>query len=190
VFLAVLAVLALVVGIRLLARLAGADQPATRPRLAAPPTSPPPSRAAPASTRPAAVTTSGTTTVRQLRFDREAESAGLAGGARVAACGHCSGGTKVGFVGNGGTLTFGGVRAPGLGVYRLSIWYASGERRDALLSIDGGRGVPLSFEDSGGFDRVRRLNVEVTLRAGDNVLTFSNPNGFAPDFDRIRIRAA
>jgi hypothetical protein len=192
VFLAVLAVLAMVVGIRLVARMAGADQPATRPRLAAPPTAPPPPRAAPSSTAPVVVTTASTSTsiVGQLRLDREAESAGLAGGARPAGCERCSGGAKVGFVGNGGTLTFSGVQAPSLGVYQLSIWYASGERRDALLSVDGGQGLPLSFQDSGGFDRVRRLTLRITLRAGDNTLTFSNPNGFAPDFDRIRIRTA
>ncbi len=190
VFLAVLAVIGVVVGIRIMARLAGADQPATRPRLAAPPTSPPPSRVAPSSTAPVAVTSTATTTLAPLRVDREAESAGLAGGARPAGCDRCSGNTKVGFVGNGGTLTFGGVQAPSLGSYQLTIWYASGERRDALLSVDGGQGIPLSFEDSGGFDRVGRLTVTITLRAGDNTLTFFNPSGFAPDFDRIRIRRA
>jgi hypothetical protein len=191
VFLAVLAVIGVVVGIRVLARLAGADQPATRPRLAAPPTSPPTSRVAPSSTTPvASTTTTSTTTLAPLRVDREAESANLAGGARPAGCDRCSGNTKVGFVGNGGTLTFAGLQAPSLGSYQLTIWYASGERRDALLSVDGGQGIPLSFEDSGGFDRVGRLTVTITLRAGDNSLTFFNPSGFAPDFDRIRIRRA
>ncbi|HEX6675713.1 MAG TPA: protein kinase [Actinomycetes bacterium] len=191
VFLAVLAVIGVVVGIRVLARLAGTDQPATRPRLAAPPTSPPTSRVAPSSTTPvASTTTTSTTTLAPLRIDREAESAILAGGARPAGCDRCSGNTKVGFVGKRGTLTFAGLQAPSLGSYQLTIWYASGERRDALLSVDGGQGIPLSFEDSGGFDRVGRLNVTITLRAGDNSLTFFNPSGFAPDFDRIRIRRA
>lgn len=191
VLLAVLAVLGLVVGIRVLARLTGADQPATRPRLAAPPTSPPPTRVAvTTSTAPLATTTTTTTSLPPLRVDREAEAAVLAGGARPAPCDRCSGNTKVGFVGNGGTLTFTGVAAPGLGSYQLSIWYASGERRDALLSIDGGQGLPITFRDSGGFDRVRRLSVTITLRAGVNTLTFFNPGGFAPDFDRIRIRPA
>jgi eukaryotic-like serine/threonine-protein kinase len=191
VFLAVLAVIGVVVGIRVMARLAGADQPETRPRLAAPPTSPPSSRAAPSSTTPVAVTTTtSTTTLAPLRIDREAESASLAGGARPARCNRCSGKTKVGFVGHGGTLTFAGVQAPSLGSYQLTIWYASGERRDALLSVDGGQGIPLSFEDSGGFDRVGRLSVTITLRAGDNTLTFFNPSGFGPDFDRIRVRRA
>ena len=188
VFLAVLAVLGVVVGIRVMGRLAGADQP-DRPRLAAPPTVPPSTRAVAPSTAPVAVTTTTTaTTILPLRLDREAESAGLAGGARPVPCDRCSGNTKVGFVGQGGTLTFSGVRAPGLGSYELTIWYASGERRDAQLSIDGGQGIPLSFKESGGFDRVRRLTVTITLRAGDNTLTFFNPGGFAPDFDRIRIR--
>src|SRR6266511_3931362 len=169
---------------------AGDDQPATRPRLAAPPTSPPQSRVAPSSTAPVAVTSTATTTLAPLRVDREAESAGLAGGARQAGCDRCSGNSTVGLVGNGGTLTFGGVQAPSLGSYQLTIWYASGERRDALLSVDGGQGIPLSFEDSGGFDRVGRLTVTITLRAGDNTFTFFNPSGFAPDFDRIRIRRA
>ena len=105
-------------------------------------------------------------------------------------CDRCSGNDRVGFIGNGGTLTFTGLKAPRLGSYSLSIYYATAERRDAFLSINGGQGQPLSFRDTGGFDRVRRVTIPITLRAGENSITFFNPAGFAPDIDRIRLRPA
>ena len=56
--------------------------------------------------------------------------------------------------------------------------------------MNGGIGMALRFPSSGDFERVRRLTVTVTLRAGPNTLTFSNGQGWAPDFDRIRVRPA
>jgi hypothetical protein len=42
-------------------------------------------------------------------------------------CSTCSGGQKVGFVGNGGTLTFNGVTAATSGTYQVTIAYCSGD---------------------------------------------------------------
>jgi eukaryotic-like serine/threonine-protein kinase len=186
IFLAALAVLLVVAGVRVLAGLAAPEPQAARPPATAPP---PPTRAkAAVTTTPPSTAT--TTTIPLLRIDRQAESGILGGGARTMECDRCSGNDRVGFIGNGGTLTFAGLKAPRLGSYSLSIYYATAERRDAFLSINGGQGQPLSFRDTGGFDRVRRVTIPITLRAGENSITFFNPAGFAPDIDRIRLRPA
>ena len=52
-------------------------------------------------------------------FEAESSANTLAGGAKVASCSACSGGQKVGFVGNGGTLTFNGVTASVTGSYQV-----------------------------------------------------------------------
>jgi eukaryotic-like serine/threonine-protein kinase len=185
IFLAALAVLVVVAGVRVLAGLAAPEPQAARPPATAPP---PPTRAKAAVTTTTPPSTATTTTVPLFRVDRQAESAILGGGARTMPCDRCSGDDRVGFIGHGGTLTFPGLKAPQLGTYNLSIYYGTDERRDAFLSINGGQGQPLSFRDTGGFDRIRRVTIPITLRAGDNTLTFFNPAGFAPDIDRIRIR--
>jgi Protein kinase domain len=187
IFLAALALLVVVAGVRVLAGLAAPEPQAVRPPATA---APPPTRAKAAVTTTTPPSTATTTTVPLLRIDRQAESAILAGGARPMACDRCSGDNRVGFIGGGGTLTFTGLKAPQLGQYSLSIYYGTDERRDAFLSINSGQGQPLSFRDTGGFDRIRRVTIPITLRAGENTLTFFNPAGFAPDIDRIRIRPA
>ena len=177
-----------------LAALAAADDPVptTSPPVTAPSTVPSSTAPAPTSTATSVPPTTTATTVAPVTLSLEAEAAGnsLGGGARVVGCDGCSGNAKVGFVGNGGTLRFNGVIAPALGPYRLTISYATREDRVATLSVNGSAGVPIPFPRSGGFDRVRRLTVLVTLRAGGNTLTFANGEASAPDFDRIRVRPA
>jgi len=177
-----------------LAALAAADDPVptTSPPVTAPSTVPSSTAPAPTSTATSVPPTTTATTVAPVTISLEAEAAGnsLGGGARVVGCDGCSGNAKVGFVGNGGTLQFNGVIAPALGPYRLTISYATREDRVATLSVNGSAGVPIPFPKSGGFDRVRRLTVLVTLRAGGNTLTFANGEASAPDFDRIRVRPA
>ena len=187
IFLAALALLVVVAGVRVLAGLAAPEPQAARPPATA---APPPTRAKAAVTTTTPPSTATTTTIPLLRIDRQAESGILGGGARTMPCDRCSGDDRVGFIGNGGTLTFTGLKAPQLGSYSLSIYYGTDERRDAFLSINGGQGQPLAFRDTGGFDRIRRVTIPITLRAGDNTLSFSNPAGFAPDIDRIRLRPA
>ena len=120
----------------------------------------------------------------------EAESSGntLAGGARVASCTPCSGGKKVGFVGNNaGTLTFNGVSASAAGTATVSIAYASGQARNASLSVNGGTAVSLSFASTGSYTTVGHKSVTVTLKAGSNTLKFFNSSGWAPDLDKITV---
>ena len=123
----------------------------------------------------------------------EAESAAntIAGGARVASCAACSGGQKVGFVGNGGTLTFTGVAAPTAGDYDVTIYYLNGPPgRDATVSVNGGPAQTLSFTPTADFNTVGTMMVSLHLAAGPNTVGFANPSAYAPDFDRITVAAA
>jgi hypothetical protein len=124
----------------------------------------------------------------------EAESAAntLAGGAVVQACSTCSGGEKVGYVGEGGTLTFNGVTAPSAGTYRVTIAYCDGSAtgRQATVTVNGGPAQTLSFTPTGSFTTVGTMTVALPLTAGANTIEFANPAAYAPDFDRIIVANA
>jgi hypothetical protein len=117
----------------------------------------------------------------------EAESAVLAGGAQPADCANCSGGRKVGFVGNGGTLTFTGVTAAAAGTYQVTVAYLDGSTtgRQATVSVNGAAPQTLTFAPTGDFNTVGTQTVALALNAGANTIQFANPNDYTPDFDRI-----
>ncbi|MFD2796474.1 DUF4832 domain-containing protein [Promicromonospora vindobonensis] len=119
----------------------------------------------------------------------EAEASGnlLQGGATVAACGACSGDSKVGYLGNGGTLTFTGVDGGPGGARQLTIHYTTAEQRTASISVNGADSNVISFGPTGGWDVVGTRTVPVTLAAGANTVRFANSGGWAPDVDRIVI---
>ena len=124
-------------------------------------------------------------------YEAESGSNTLAGGAVVAACSTCSGGNKVGYVGNNaGTLQFNGVSAATAGNYTLTIYYLSGAARSAQLSVNGGSAVTLNFASLVNWTTVGTLTTTVSLNAGSNTLKFSNPTvgSWAPDFDRVTVR--
>jgi hypothetical protein len=116
----------------------------------------------------------------------------ITGGAGIQSCPTCSGGEKVVYVGNNaGTLQFNGVNANATHSYVVTIWYTNGDAvRYALLSVNGGPGIPVSFPSTGSFQTVGSVQRTVTLNAGpNNTLNFSNPitGSWAPDFDRIGV---
>lgn len=123
----------------------------------------------------------------------EAEAANntLAGGAIVRACGGCSGGEDVGYVGNGGTLQFNNIYVGSAGTYNLLIAYANGDAtsRSAYVSVNGAAPsiVPYTFWPTGGWTTVGTLTAPVTLATGENTIKFSNSSGWAPDFDKITV---
>ncbi|WP_169582061.1 MULTISPECIES: glycoside hydrolase family 97 catalytic domain-containing protein [Microbacterium] len=126
----------------------------------------------------------------------EADASGntLAGGAAVVTCPGCSGGSKVGSVGNGGTVRFNGVQAPASGAYVLRIGYLSEDPRSFTVSVNGGAAQTVSPPRSGkgnagnpsGWDIVRDVEVPVTLAAGANTVTIGGA-AYAPDIDRIMV---
>lgn len=126
-------------------------------------------------------------------YEAESSANTLGGGARVAASSGCSGGYKVGFVGNGdgtnnGTLQFNNVYAASAGSKTLTVYYCSGEVRTAYMSVNGGTGTSASYASTGGYDTVGTKTFTVTLNAGNNTIKFYNNSGWAPDYDRITIQ--
>jgi uncharacterized protein YkwD len=117
----------------------------------------------------------------------EAESATntRTGGARPVGCKRCSGGTRIGWLGRTGALTFNGVAAERAGSTTVSVTYSSPRRRTALLSVNGGTSTAISFPSTRSFGRPATVRVKVTLRAGTNTLSFGNPSGGAPDLDKL-----
>jgi hypothetical protein len=122
-------------------------------------------------------------------YEAEAPANTIAGGARVSSCSACSGGKKVGYVGNGGTLTFNGVTAPSDGNYNVTIGYLDGEGRQADVSVNGGPGQLLQFASTGDFNTLGTMTIRLHLAAGSNTIEFANPTAYAPDFDRILVAA-
>ncbi|MBG0563798.1 DUF4832 domain-containing protein [Actinoplanes aureus] len=109
----------------------------------------------------------------------EAEAATRGGGAIVAACAACSGGSKVGYLGNGGTLTFPGITG---GTRTVTIHYLTAVTRTAVVN-----GQTVTFAPTGSWDSVGSTSVTLNLPAGTTSITIANPSGWAPDIDRITI---
>lgn len=123
----------------------------------------------------------------------EAEGGMLAGGATAQACATCSGGQRVGFLGNGGT--YNGslgfiVTVPVAGSYVVTVNYSNDDpaTRLATLSTNGAAGVSIRFPWTGSWETPAPIDVTLNLKAGSNSLTFSNSVGKAPSIDSIVMR--
>jgi alpha-galactosidase len=118
----------------------------------------------------------------------------LAGGAVRASCNSCLGGQKVGFVGNGGTLTFNNVNASAAGNYQVQIGYLDGTSgtvgRSATISVNGAANTTVAFTPTGSFQNPGSVTVSLPLKAGPNTIGFSNASAYAPDFEAITVPSA
>lgn len=124
----------------------------------------------------------------QARYEAEAVNNSLSGGAVLANCQPCSGGKDVGYIGNGGTLTFNGIAAASTGTYAVTIGYVNGDAgpRSAQLSFNGAAPISVSFPSTGGWSSVGTVQATGIFQTGNNTLTISNPSGWAPDIDYIK----
>jgi hypothetical protein len=116
----------------------------------------------------------------------------LAGGATTASCNSCLGGTKVGYVGNGGTLTFNNVGTAGAGNYQVQIEYLDGTTgtttgRSSTITVNGTAVQTLAFTPTGSFNNPGSVTVSLPLRSGSNTIAFSNSSAYAPDFTAITV---
>jgi hypothetical protein len=111
-------------------------------------------------------------------------------GTRTFTCIPCSGGRKVGDVGEGTALVFNEVNVACTGTVTVTIAYVNGDptARRAQLSADGGAAQWLTFAPTGDWNTAPTLTVTVALGAGDNTIRLSNAGGMAPDFDRLTVR--
>jgi hypothetical protein len=133
------------------------------------------------------VTASGTAPPAATVYAAASSANTLAGGAVVQGCSTCYGGEKVGYVGEGGTLTFNNVTAAAAGTYPVTIIYCDGSAtgRQATISVDGGAAQTLSFTPTGSFTAVGAMTVSLSLAAGSNTIELANPAAYAPDFNEI-----
>jgi alpha-galactosidase len=120
----------------------------------------------------------------------QAEASGntLAGGAAVRTCSGCSGGNKVGYLGNAGTLTFNNITVASTGTYQVQVAYVDGDAgRTADISVNGGIPTAVSFAgtNNGNWSTPQTTTVPIHLNAGSNTIAFSNPTSWAPDIDAI-----
>jgi hypothetical protein len=123
-------------------------------------------------------------------YEAESPANTLAGGAVVQSCSTCSGGEKVGYVGEGGTLTFNNINVASTGTYRVTLVYCSGDPRPAMISADGGTPQILAFPSTGSFTTTGTMTVSLPLTAGSNTIEIGDPNAYAPDFDRIIVASS
>ncbi|MCC3377223.1 S-layer homology domain-containing protein [Cohnella sp. REN36] len=122
-------------------------------------------------------------------YEAESEANSLSGHASVSACAACSGGFKVGGLYQGGAVQFNGVNVPEDGVYIVTVDYLSGDPRSANVSVNGGEKQYISFPKTADWDTVGHYEIELILKAGDNVIRFDDNNWYAPDLDRIVVGA-
>jgi hypothetical protein len=133
------------------------------------------------------VGTGGGTTVPGT-YEAEAPANTLGGSAIVASCSSCSGGSKVGYLGNGGTLQFNRVNGGSGGSTSVTVYYASAVARNAQISVNGGAPTTVSFPATADWNTVGSTTVSLSLASGSaNTITVANASDWAPDIDRITI---
>jgi len=120
----------------------------------------------------------------------EAEASGntIAGAAKTATCSACSGGTKVGYIGNGAAnyVTINNVDASAAGTKTLTISYLLSGSRSFYVSVNGGADQVVALTGT-SFSTVATKTISVTLKAGANTIKFHNDSAYAPDLDKISI---
>lgn len=123
----------------------------------------------------------------------EAEAAGnvRGGAAAPVACAACSGGTKIGSIGNGAanTLRFAGVAASATGPAVVTIAYTNGDTatRTATLTVNGQGPTVVAFPPTGSWTTPGTVSVIASLARGSNTLTFGNASALAPDLDAVAV---
>ncbi|MDE1156090.1 MAG: right-handed parallel beta-helix repeat-containing protein [Acidobacteriaceae bacterium] len=114
----------------------------------------------------------------------------LGGSAVIQSCSGCASGQTVGYIGEGGTLTFNNVSAASAGTHSITISYEDGDAgRSATMTVNG-TATTLSFtgSDDNNWTTPHTLTVSVTLNSGSsNTISFSNASAYAPDIDQITV---
>jgi Alpha galactosidase A/Alpha galactosidase C-terminal beta sandwich domain len=118
----------------------------------------------------------------------EAEAPGntIAGAARTASCAACSGGSKVGFIGNGAAnyVTVNGVTSPAAGSRTLTISYLLSGSRTFFLSVNGGPDIQINLTGTSWSTPAAKA-ITVNVNAGANSFKFHNDTAYAPDLDKV-----
>jgi hypothetical protein len=120
----------------------------------------------------------------------EAEASGntIAGSTRTASCSACSGGTKVGFIGNGAGnyVTVNGLVPSAAGSRTLTISYLLNGSRSFFVSVNGGPDQQVALTGT-SFSTVSTATITVNVNAGANTVKFHNDSAYGPDLDKVSI---
>lgn len=118
----------------------------------------------------------------------ECEDGTLSGAASVSDGMMCSGGKKVGFVGNGSfnsvTHT---VTVDEAGEYELLVYYCTGEERGINIVVNDADRYEMTGLSGAGFDMPSTASITISLNAGENTIKLTRNSGYAPDLDMIAV---
>ena len=100
----------------------------------------------------------------------------------------CSGGVKVGWVGNraDNDIQWRNVYSKAGGEYTLRLYFKTGENRPVKLSVNGGEAVAKTV-NAGSWGAVGTADFTVTLNKGENVIRMYSDNGYMPDIDKFEL---
>lgn len=111
---------------------------------------------------------------------------------QYSAASFCSGGYKVGYIGGSNSnnyLEWSNVYSKEGGDYKLTIGYICGENRTINVYVNGKKAKGLSC-NSGGWEKVGKKTLDITLEKGENTIRLVNTSGWLPDMDYIDVTPA
>lgn len=117
--------------------------------------------------------------------------------ATLETCGTCYyGQDMVGYIGEGGTLTFDDITADSDATYDMTIIYADGSAaagspgRPGTVIVNSGAPKNLQFTATGGYSTIGAMTAQVTLTTGANSIEFADPNAYMPNIDAIVVASS
>lgn len=116
----------------------------------------------------------------------ECEDGKLTGSATVSSSMLCSGGQKVGYVGNATNNCEITVTAPKDGEYELVLYYCTAEERNLQIII-GDEKYEVKALMGSSFDAPEMRKLNIKLKAGENTVKLTTAMLWGPDLDRIAI---
>jgi len=118
----------------------------------------------------------------------EAENTTKSGGVTTENDTRCSGGKRVGYVGNGNSLSF-NFDAEQEGIYELTIYYMTVGARTLEIKVNGTDDYTFSCPSSGSWDgaNIGNISVDINLQAGRNTFVVGNASGNAPNLDKFEL---
>ncbi|MBQ8623104.1 MAG: glycoside hydrolase family 97 catalytic domain-containing protein [Oscillospiraceae bacterium] len=116
----------------------------------------------------------------------ECEDGKLTGSATVASSMLCSGGKKVGYVGNGTNNCEIDVEVDKAGEYELVVYYCTGEERNLIIDVNGEK-YEVKGLTGASYDEPKMHKLNVKLNEGENTIKLTTMMLWAPDLDRIAI---
>jgi Alpha galactosidase A/NPCBM/NEW2 domain/Alpha galactosidase C-terminal beta sandwich domain/NPCBM-associated, NEW3 domain of alpha-galactosidase len=121
-----------------------------------------------------------------VSYEAEAPTSTRNGAVALSSCDGCSGGQKVGFIGNGAGnwVRLNGISVATSGTYDLTVYAAVSGTRSLFMSVDGGPGVEVPVTGT-SFGSPTAVKVSVALAADANTLRFYNDTAYGPDLDRV-----